>query len=130
MPDKYTLAEQQFLRWLRYFSPEFYNKLIMSLNTPNNLGNLISGIGDFFDKVVDLGSGYFEYDLQRKMLEEQAKRAQTGLPPLQTPTATQIIVQPAVLTPQQQQTEQLTNQLLKYLPWVLGGLLAIKIVSM
>lgn len=121
-------AHAAYLNWLKYYSPGLYSRVITQVtgNTSANVAGMVDWFQDIkwdevVDKSVELGKDYFEYQQQQKVLEQQAALAAAGYLPVQTGTAV-TYVQGAPSTTQQQ-TMELTAQLVRVLPWILGGLL-------
>lgn len=119
-------AKLAFMSWLKTFSPPLYYRVIGESRL-NGIFDVFTNIDwdNVIDTTVDLGANYLNYDNQKDVLKLQAERAKANQLPRQTLTANEIAIVRQQQTPQQLQTERLTNQLLVALPWILGGLIVL-----
>lgn len=101
--DPITINRARYLAWLREYFPELYFRATTQL-----LGTAKQrGLSGFFDTLVggfksvvtsvttalpSLAKTYVEYDVQKRLIEANTRRASQGLPPVQYDAAGQLVV--------------------------------------
>lgn len=79
----------KFINWVKTKHPDLYSKIISRIgNQPQALNGLGKDSGsswfDSFSTVLNsLGTSVLQYKAQKKLMDMQMQRAQSGLPPLQ-----------------------------------------------
>lgn len=137
--DRITINRAQYLFWLRENFPELYYQT----TTPLLVSAKQRGLAGFFDTLVGgfkavvsnvsaqlpgLAKTYVEYDIQKRLIDANNKRAAQGLPPVQYDASGQLVVaggipytQADLAMAQQLQSGALSgNDSTLY--WILGGL--------
>lgn len=137
--DQITINRAQYLFWLRENFPELYYQATMPLISTAKQ----RGLSGFFDTLVggfksvvssvttalpSLAKTYVEYDVQKRLIEANTKRAGQGLPPVQYDASGQLVVAGGI--PYTQADIAMAQQLQTGAPaqdqstlyWILGGL--------
>ena len=78
----------QFVHWVKKKYPDLYSKVIQKIGAQPQVMNGLGDTGDswfsnFTGALTSLGQTVLQYKAQKKLMDMQMQRAQSGLPPLQ-----------------------------------------------
>lgn len=135
------LAAQQAVEWFRINEPFIYHVAAKRLELKNaglagvDWGSMLSSIGSTLKSVAtDVAPQYLQYKQQKRVMDMQMKRAESGLPPANVEDYAPVVRIAPEITPETEQaitraaiktSESAAN---KMLPWLaIGGLGAVLI---